>query len=114
MNEGQGIVGQVRPAQQLIQRAAQDEGEVGTLLWRQSWRVRTNDVHRYLSSGRGAAHCVRFSALGGKFCRIFFRAPLMFLSRSPPWAQLHSCLSGDTRLPASDVAVGTVSGPEPW
>ena len=36
MNQRQRIVGEARPAKQLIQRAAEHEGKVGRLSWRSS------------------------------------------------------------------------------
>ena len=40
MDQRQGIVGEVRPAKQLVQRAAQHEGEVGGLSCQRLWRAR--------------------------------------------------------------------------
>ena len=46
MNHLQGIVGEVRSAKELVQRAAQDEGEVGWFPCQQLRRVQARSVHR--------------------------------------------------------------------
>ena len=57
MDQFQGIVGEVRSAQELVQRAAQDEGEVGSSP-QQLWRVQASGVHRLLVEVEAVSECL--------------------------------------------------------